>query len=115
MSVVYLCKALSANTDSSIIDILGAYQERIPPVLHIDITGSPSYTVYGSHIPNGEWHPYFTGSAVAEKDLIVGVRYWKVTKTSGTGTITASVGPVPDQNGQNVLPVVYVPNVYPVP
>lgn len=115
MSVVYLCKALSANGDSYVVDILGAYQERIPPVLHVDVTGTPSYTVYGSHIPTGEWHSYFSGSAGIEKDLVVGVRYWKITKTGGTGTVTAAVGPVPDRNGQNILPAIYVPYVTPGP
>ncbi len=114
-SVTYLCTAMSANGDSGVLDILGAYQERLPPVLHVTVTGTPSFTIYGSHVPNGDWHAYYSGSASVERDLVVGVRYWKVTKTSGTGTITATVGPVPDQNGQNILAVIYSPFVTPVP
>lgn len=109
---VFLCTGMSANGDSSVIDILAAYQEAIPPVLHIDVTGTPSYELRGSH--DGErWHAYLSSSTATEVDLIVGVRYWKITKTGGSGSITAAVGPVPDRNGRNILPRLVVGDVVP--
>jgi len=38
------------------------------------------------------------------KDLIIGVRFWRFTYSSGTGTLTAAVGAVPNQAGKLVVP-----------
>jgi hypothetical protein len=45
-----------------------------------------------------------TITASAMKDLIVGVRFWRFTYSSGSGTCTASVGAVVDWQGRTVVP-----------
>lgn len=112
----YLLQDSTGTADSPVIDILAAYQERMPPVLHVDVEGGDAtYTLYGSH-DMLKWHAYYSGNAAQlEKDLIPGIRYWKLSRAANTGRVTAAVGPVPDRNGQNVVPLLIVPNVYPVP
>lgn len=110
---IYLCTNKSTTGDSLIVDILAAYQERIPPVLHVNITGAVNYSVLGSH-DMALWQTYYTGTGDVAKDLVVGVRFWKITVNSISGTIAASVGPVPDQGGHNVLPAVVTSTGYSV-
>lgn len=104
----YLCVAKTTTGDSSIIDIQAAYQENTPPVIHLHVSGTINYTVYGSHnLVN--WIPYYTGTTAQSRDLIISVRYWKITVNSIDGSLTSDVGPVPDINGNNVLPAVVTP------
>lgn len=99
----YLCIGKTTTGDTSTVDIQAAYQEHTPPVLHLHVSGTINYTVYGSHnLVN--WIPYYTGTNTQGRDFVISVRYWKVTVNSISGSLTADVGPVPDINGKNVMP-----------
>lgn len=110
----YLLQNSSGTATSPVIDILAAFQERMPPVLHVDVEdGACTYAVEGSH-DMSKWHTYYSGSATQlEKDLIPGVRFWRITRSANDGQVTAAVGPVPDRNGQNVQPRIVTPWVVP--
>lgn len=110
----YLCSGMSTTGDSATIDIQGGHQENTPPVLHVTITGSVNYTVWGSHDSTGGWQSYFTGTANAQRDFIIGVRFWKITVNTISGTITASTGPVPDHQGRPIMPRIVTPGDIPV-
>lgn len=103
---VYLCVEKTTTGDSEILDALAAHQAAVPFVLHVNITSSVNYTVKGSH-DRARWQDYFTGAANAARDLVIGVRWWKITVNTISGTITAGVGAVPDRSGRNVLPTLY--------
>ena len=102
-TVTYLHANSTTTGNGSVLDIYGSYVENIPPVLIITLTGSGSYEIEGSHDLQN-WASYFTGSASDSRDLIVGIRYWRVKINSLSGSLTAGVGPVPNGEGDVVLP-----------
>jgi hypothetical protein len=106
---VYLHQNSTTTGNGNIIDILGAYQESVPPVLTVVLTGSGAYTIQGSHDMTS-WITYFSGTSSDSRDLIVGIRYWRVVISSISGSLTAAVGPVPNINGDNITPAIYTPS-----
>lgn len=111
---IYLHSNRTSPGEGETIDILAAYGERLPPVLDISVSGTAAYTVQGSH-DRVVWLTHFTGTDSQSLDLIVGKRYWRVPVTAVTGSVTASVGPIPDRNGKNILPRIVTPDIVPVP
>lgn len=114
MNYTTLHSGTTAPGNGVAIDILGAYQERLPPVLHVFITGTAAYVIEGSH-NYSDWKTYLTSSEDEDRCLVVGVRWWRVRVTAVSGTVKAFVGAVPDTNGNNICPAPVTPGTTPVP
>lgn len=86
------------------VDISCAVVSSYPPVLICTFTGTATYTIQGSH-DNANWVTLSaTLTAASAKDLIPGIRFWRVNVSANSGAFTASVGAVPAANGGFVRP-----------
>ena len=107
-SPVYSLRNVTAQVNGSTIDIASCTNSAAPPVIIVEISATATVQLQGSH-DGSSWSnagAALTSSAV--KDLIVGVRFWRANVTSyGSGTVTASVGAVPDALGRIVVPNLY--------
>lgn len=105
---VYSLRDQTTSGNGATIDIGSCTQALVPPVMHVVISGTVHYTIEGSHNPDDGWVVYTADlTASAAKDLIIGVRFWRVTASSVSGSITASVGAVPAHGGNLVVPNLY--------
>lgn len=101
---VYLHNNTVGTGVGSAIDISPAVVSGYPPVLICTFTGTATYTIQGSH-DNVAWHSFSSALTDASaKDLIPGVRYWRVSIAANNALFSASVGPVPAANGGFVKP-----------
>lgn len=100
----YLHNGAVGTGVGSAIDISAAVVSGYPPVLICTFTGTAQYTIEGSH-DNTAWHAFSASlTAASAKDLIPGVRYWRVNVAANSALFTAAVGPVPAANGGFVKP-----------
>lgn len=101
---VYLHSGTTGTGVGSAVDISPAVVSGYPPVLICTFTGTATYTIQGSH-DNVAWHTFSASlTAATAKDLIPGVRFWRVNVAANSAAFTASVGPVPAANGGFVRP-----------
>ena len=105
---VYSLRNQTTSANGSAIDIGACTSALVPPVMIVDITGTVNYVIEGTHNPDDGWF-VFTANLTADcaKDLVLGVRFWRVTASSVTGSITASVGAVPARDGNLITPNLY--------
>lgn len=107
---VYSLHNQTTSANGEPIDIGACTAALVPPVMIVDITGTVHYVIEGTHNPDDGWF-VFTADQTADcaKDLILGIRFWRVTATSVdvASSITASVGAVPTRNGNLVTPNLY--------
>lgn len=102
----YCHNGLVGTGTGSAIDISPAVVSGYPPVLICTFTGTATYTIQGSH-DNANWVTFSASlTAASAKDLIPGVRFWRVNVSANSGSFTASVGPVPAANGGFVRPYI---------
>jgi len=86
------------------VDISPAVVSGYPPVILCTFTGTATYVIQGSH-DNANWVTLSASlTAASAKDLIPGIRFWRVNISANSGTFTASVGAVPAANGGFVRP-----------
>lgn len=109
---VYIARNQAANGASAILDISSFTVSRLPPVL-IGTLGGGTMTVQiqGSH-DAVNWFDYSEGGVTADfsKDLIQGIRFWRVVVSGyASGTFNANVGAGPSNDGS-----IRVPNLYTV-
>ena len=103
-SPVFLHNGTIGTGTGSAVDISPAVVSGYPPVLICTFTGTATYTVQGSH-DNASWVTFSASlTAASAKDLIPGVRFWRVNVSANSAAFTASVGPVPGANGGFVRP-----------
>lgn len=103
-SPVYSLNNATTSQTGAVIDIGSCTLAAVPPVLICTVVGSVTYVIEGSHDATNFSPSPTSLTASAMKDLIIGIRFWRVTYSSGTGTLTASVGAVPNQDGRLVVP-----------
>lgn len=96
---VYLHNGAVGTGTGSSVDISTAVVAGYPPVLICTFTGTATYTIEGSH-DNAHWVTFSAAlTAASAKDLIPGVRFWRVNVSANSALFTASVGPIPAANG----------------
>jgi hypothetical protein len=105
---VYLARnQVASGNQGNILDIAACNASRQPPVI-IGTLGGGTMTVVieGSH-DAVNFVDFSSGGLTADfdKDLVQGVRFWRVRVTAYTsGAFNASVGAVPDKEGRAVIP-----------
>jgi hypothetical protein len=99
---VYSVSGFTGTGPGLTIDIGTATLAGYPPVIicTYNNAGSISYLIEGSH-DAVNFNDFSGGGFTASesKDLIPGIRFWRVNVVSNTGVLTASVGAVPTQDG----------------
>src|SRR6185369_3431244 len=98
---VYSVNGFTGTGPGNVIDIGTADLADYPPVMicTFGVSGAISYTIEGSH--DGVNFVDLSGGGFSDsvaKDLIPGIRFWRVNVASNSGTLTAAVGAVPTQN-----------------
>ncbi len=105
-SPAYFHNGLVGTGTGNSIDISPAVVAGYPPVAICTFTGTAQYTIQGSH-DNVNWVTFSaTLTAASAKDLIPGVRFWRVNVSANSALFTATVGPVPAANGGFVRPYI---------
>jgi len=101
----YLHHGASGTGVGQAVDISCANNPHVPVVLIITFTGTATYKIQGSH-DNVEWADWTTPalSVSCARDLVLGVRYWRVNVSANSALFTAAVGPVPRLDGSYVKP-----------
>ena len=88
----------------SAVDISPSVVAGMPPVLICTFTGTATYVIQGSH-DNVNFVDFSAAlTAASAKDLVPGVRFWRVNVTANSANFTATVGPIPAANGGFVRP-----------
>ena len=103
-SPAYLMNGVSGTGVGTAVDISCSTVPHLPPVLICTFTGTATYTIQGSH-DNVAWVTMSsTLTAASAKDLIPGIRFWRVNVSANSALFTACVGPVPTAEGGFVRP-----------
>lgn len=105
---VYSLRNATSSANGDWIDIGACTGALLPPVMIVNVSGTVNFVIEGTHNPD-DGAFVFTGVLTEDcaKDLVIGVRFWRVTAQSVSGSITASVGAVPTRNGNLVTPNLY--------
>ena len=100
----YLHNGASGTGVGTAVDISPAVIAGYPPVLVVTFTNTATFKIQASH-DNVNWVDLSSAlSAACAKDLVPGIRFWRVNVSANTGLLTASVGAVPAANGGFVRP-----------
>ena len=103
-SPVFLHNNVTGTGTGSVIDISAAVVTGLPPVLICTFTGTATYTIQASHDNVNFVALSASLTAASAKDLIPGIRFWRVNVSANSANFTASVGPIPAANGGFVRP-----------